>query len=136
MKQLEITILRIQQIIDTINNNNINSENQIAEIIGVSQSVVSSTIRKHINIEKNYIYKIKINNEEIYKSIIKNADEIPYIIKMKKMIEKLKENPSIYFFSNKWLRYFFELNEKEISQFKAYAIDYLEELDIKSKSDE
>ena len=129
MTQLERTINNVQNLLDTIENNNCSSQKEIAQIMGIAQTNVSNIINKHINTNKeNPIIYIE---NDYYRSKIKKANKIPYLTKMCTMIEILKEKPDIYYYQNKYLEKFYALNYTEITQFRAYAEDYLRIWEIK-----
>lgn len=127
MTQFEQTTENVQRILKAINENECYSQEIIAKIIGISSTNVSYNI-KRINTYGEIIYR---NNEGKYISTETDINNIPFINIMKRMIEALKKNPTIYFWQNKYLSWYFDLNTTEIGQFRAYAEDYLKEWNIK-----
>lgn len=127
MKQFEQTKNNIQRILNAIKENECYSQKDISKIVGISQTSISYNI-KRIN---NYDIVIYKDNEGKYITKEENVNNLQFIIKISKIIKELKENPTIYFWQNKYITMFFGLNTTEIGQFRAYAEEYLKELKIK-----
>ena len=122
MKQLDITINNYQKMIETINQNDITSQKEIAEKINRSPTTVSTYLRR-----ANRYGKIFYKEKRKYITIVSKAEELEYIIKMKKLVERIIKNPEVLLWQYKYAKKEYDATLTEWEEACAYSIEYLRE---------
>ena len=117
MTQLEITTNNYKKIIEAINNNKISSQKELADIVGLSPSIISQLI-KRIHGKKQHIFF-----KSYYYSDVSDVSEIEEVQVMKRMIAEYIANPCIEFYQAKYLMSIYEIDRSDVQRFLAYVND-------------